>query len=161
RRGALEGTGRRPDAPPGRSKVSGTFERPLREDLVTQAALEAYGAVRHEGRLADRALDQVLRVKRHLYSNERRAVAERVAALLRRQRTGDALRDRAGAALERRPTTEQDLLRIATSRVLHGETPDRVARTAGLRPDESRLLDRLPAAADSLRALPRTERFAL
>src|SRR5262249_31717416 len=73
---------RRPDRPPdGRSKVSGTFERPerpLREDLVMQASLEAYGAVRHEGWLADRALDHVLRAKRHLYSNERRAVAERV-----------------------------------------------------------------------------------
>ena len=126
-----------------------------------QASLEAYGAVRHEGWLADRALDHVLRTKRHLYSNERRAVAERVYALLRRQRTVDALLERTGAGLDRRPSTEQDLLRIATSRVLHGETPERVARTSGLRPDESRLLQTLPAAADAIRALPRAQRFAL
>ncbi|HET9155326.1 MAG TPA: SAM-dependent methyltransferase, partial [Myxococcaceae bacterium] len=138
--------------------MSGTFdgraERPLREDLVSQAALEAYGAVRHEGWLADRALDHVLRTKRHLYSNERRAVAERVYALLRRQRTVDALLDRAGARLEQRPTTQQDLLRLSASRVLHGESPELVARTAGLRSDESRLLEALPAAAAGLRALP-------
>ncbi len=136
-------------------------DRPLREDLVTQAGLEAYGAVRHEGWLADRALDHVLRVKRHLYSNERRAVAERVYALLRRQRTVDALLDRTGAQLARRSTTEQDLLRLTTSRVLHGESAERVARTSGLRPDESRLLEALPAAAAALQALPRPERFAL
>jgi 16S rRNA (cytosine967-C5)-methyltransferase len=148
-----------------RSKVPGTFaglpERPLREDLVSQAALEAYGAVRHEGWLADRALDHVLRAKRHLYSNERRAVAERVYALLRRQRTVDALLDRSGARLEQRPTTQQDLLRLSASRVLHGESPERVARTAGLRQDESSLLEALPGAAGAVRALPRAERFAL
>jgi 16S rRNA (cytosine967-C5)-methyltransferase len=145
--------------------VPGTFEalpeRPLREDLVTQAALEAYGAVRHEGWLADRALDHVLRTKRHLYSNERRAVSERVYALLRRQRTVDVLLDRSGARLEQRPTTQQDLLRLSASRLLHGESPDRVARTASLRADESRLLEALPGAAAALRALPRAERFAI
>ena len=136
-------------------------DRPLREDLVIQAALEAYGAIRHEGWLADRGLDHVLRVKRHLYSNERRAVAERVYALLRRQRTVDALLERTGASLAQRSTTEQDLLRLATSRVLHGESAERVARTSGLHPDEARLLEALPAAAAALQALPRPERFAL
>ena len=136
-------------------------ERPLREDLVTQAALEAYGAVRHEGFLADRALDHVLRAKRHLYSNERRAVAERVYALLRRQRTVDSLLERTGARLDQRPATQQDLLRLATSQVLHGESPERVVRTAGLRPEESRLLEALPAAAAAIRALPLSERFGL
>jgi 16S rRNA (cytosine967-C5)-methyltransferase len=126
-------------------------ERPLREDLVVQAALEAYGAVRHDGWLADRALERVLRTKRHLYSNERRAVAERVYALLRRQRTVDALLARAGARLEGR-STEQDLLRLAASRVLHGESAEHVARTSGLRPDESRVLDVLPGAAAAVRA---------
>jgi 16S rRNA (cytosine967-C5)-methyltransferase len=88
-------------------------------------------------------------------------VAERVYALLRRQRTVDALLDRTGARLDQRPPTQQDLLRLAASRVLHGESPERVARTAGLRPDESRILEGLPAAATALRALPRAERFAL
>src|SRR5688572_25305119 len=74
-----------------RKKDDTRQERPVREDLVTQAALEAYGSIRHEGRLADRALDFTLRHKKHLYSNERRAVAERVYALLRRQITVDRL----------------------------------------------------------------------
>ena len=87
--------------------------------------LEAYGAVRHEGRLADRALDHP-QTKRHLYSNERRAVAERVYALLRRQRTVDYLLDHAARpASSSCPTTRQDLLRLAASRVLHGESPER------------------------------------
>ena len=158
-------SGRTPSgrASPGRERHDGAErpERPLREDLVTQAALEAYGTIRHEGWLADRALDHVLRTKRHLYSNERRAVAERVYALLRRQRTVDALLDRAGATLERRPTTQQDLLRLAASQVLHGETAERVAGTSGLRPDEARVLEALPAAAAALQALPRPRRFAL
>ena len=136
-------------------------ERPLREDLVTQAALEAYGATRHEGWLADRALDHVLRTKRHLYSSERRAVAERVYALLRRQRTVDALLDRAAPGLQQRSTTEQDLLRLAASRVLHGEPAPAVARSSGLRAGEARSLEALPQVASDLRALPRQERFAL
>src|SRR5262245_15710501 len=65
--------------------------RALREDLVMLACLEAYGAVRHDGRLADRALEFMLRREKNLYSNERRAVAERVYALLRRQRLVDFL----------------------------------------------------------------------
>ena len=128
---------------------------------MTQASLEAYGAARHDGWLADRALDHVLRTKRHLYSNERRAVAERVYALLRRQRTVDALLARAGGRLEGRSTTEQDLLRIAASRVLHGEPPEHVATTSGLRADEARVLDALPGAAAALETLPRAERFAV
>jgi 16S rRNA (cytosine967-C5)-methyltransferase len=89
------------------------------------------------------------------------AVAERVYALLRRQRTVDALLDRTGAQLAQRSATEQDLLRLSTSRVLHGESAERVARTSGLHPDESRLLEALPAAAAALQALPRPQRFAL
>src|SRR6185436_15877592 len=113
----------------------------LREDLITQVSLEAYAAIRHEGRLADRALEYTLRHKRHLYSNERRAVAERVYALLRRQLTVDWLLDRTGAHLDQRPPTQQDLLRLAASQVLHGESAERVARASGLRPDESCILE--------------------
>jgi len=57
--------------------------RPLREDLVRALALEAYAAIRDEGRVADRALDHLLRRERRLYAQERRAVAEAVYGMLR------------------------------------------------------------------------------
>ena len=66
-------------APP----ASSGAERPLREDLVRALALEAYAAIRDEGRVADRALDFLLRRERRLYSAERRAVAEAVYGMLR------------------------------------------------------------------------------
>lgn len=156
--------GARPGAEDDRS-ARGTHrqrvDRPLREDLVTQASLEAYCAIRHEGRLADRALDQVLRAKRHLYSNERRAVAERVYALLRRQRTVDALLTRTVPGFERRATSEQDQLRLGASRILHGEEAARVARALGLRPADAEMVGGLPRAVSALRALPPAERFAI
>jgi len=146
---------------PTRRERSLAGERPLREDLVTQAALEAYRAIRHEGRLADRALDTVLRNKRHLYSNERRAVAERVYALLRRQRTVDALLERAAPGIGRRSTSEQDLLRLAVSRVLHGENASAVARGSGLLGADAEVLNGLRAAQADLSRLPEAERFAI
>jgi 16S rRNA (cytosine967-C5)-methyltransferase len=128
---------------------------------VTQAALEAYGAIRHEGRLAARALDQVLRGKRYLYSGERRAVAERVYALLRRQRTVDAMLERAAPGLSSLSPSEQDLLRLGASRVLHGEQAASVARGLGMRAADAAVLEGLPQVASALRALPPEERFAL
>ena len=95
--------------------------RPIREDLVMQSCLEAYGAVRHEGRLADRALEFTLRHKRMLYSNERRAVAERVYALLRRQRLVDFMLERVHSGFAALPVTRQDLLRFHASALLSGE----------------------------------------
>jgi 16S rRNA (cytosine967-C5)-methyltransferase len=136
-------------------------ERPVREDLVTQACLEAYGAIRHEGRLADRALEYILRPKRHLYSNERRAVAERVYALVRRQRTVDALLERTGPAFGKMSTTTQDRLRIAASRVLDNEDASAVARGMGLTSEEVTALGALPAAGHALQTLPEAERFAV
>jgi 16S rRNA (cytosine967-C5)-methyltransferase len=136
-------------------------ERPVREDLVTQACLEAYGAIRHEGRLADRALEYTLRPKRHLYSNERRTVAERVYALVRRQRTVDALLAQPGAVFGQMSTTAQDRLRIAASRVLDAEDAATVARGMGLSTLEMDALGRLPAARRALLKLPPEERFAL
>jgi 16S rRNA (cytosine967-C5)-methyltransferase len=136
-------------------------ERPVREDLVTQASLEAYGSIRHEGRLADRALEYTLRPKRHLYSNERRAVAERIYALLRRQRTVDALLERTGAAFAKMATTAQDRLRIAASRVLDVEDATSVARGMGLSAEESAILGALPSAQRGLSALPEADRFAV
>jgi 16S rRNA (cytosine967-C5)-methyltransferase len=135
--------------------------RPLREDLVLQACLEAYGFVRHEGRLADRALDFTLRHKRNLYSNERRAVAERVYALLRRQRTVDFLLQHAHRDFSRLDKTRQDVLRLAASRILHGEPTEVVAPTSGLTGADVAALDKLPEAARALEALPQEKRFPI
>src|SRR2546423_13628341 len=106
--------------------------RSLREDLIAQACLEAYGSIRHEGRLADRALEHTLRFKRHLYSTERRAVAERVYGLLRRELTVDWLLSKARPGFETLPTGRKDLLRLAASRVLLGEEMEEVARSMAL-----------------------------
>ncbi|MBL8914422.1 MAG: methyltransferase domain-containing protein [Archangium sp.] len=111
---------------------SGLSERPPREDLVAQACLEAYGAVRHDGRLADRALDFTLRHKKHLYSNERRAVAERVYALLRRQRLVDFLADLKVKGFATLGTSKKDLYRFAISRVLEGDDASAVLQGLSL-----------------------------
>ena len=74
--------------------------RPLREDLVRALALEAYAAIREEGRVADRALDHLLRRERRLYAQERRAVAEAVYGMLRSEGRLDYLLERGlGSAL--------------------------------------------------------------
>lgn len=149
---------RRSDKKPDRKPE---HSRPLREDLVTQASLEAYGLVRHEGRLADRALDFTLRHKRNLYSSERRAVAERVYALLRRQLTVDHLLASCARGFERLTTSRKDLLRLCASRVLHGERPEAVARSAMLGPADAGALEALPKALRALQALPEAERFPI
>lgn len=131
--------------------------RPVREDLVTQACLEAYGAVRHEGRLADRALEFTLRHKRMLYSNERRAVAERVYALLRRERLVDFLLSQASRSFESLPSTRKDLLRLSAVRVLADERVDASPLPAEDRP----LLGRVAGARAVLAKLPEAERFAI
>ena len=128
---------------------------------MIQACLEAYGAIRHAGRLADRALDYVLRSKRHLYSNERRAVAERVYALLRRQRTVDAVLERTAPGFERRSSSEQDLLRLATSRVLQGEPAPAVVHSSGLRGADAQAVESGTGALSALSRLPPAERFAV
>jgi len=78
----------RPPAPPAGKQTSGQeslqrAERPIREDLVRALVLEAHAAIRDEGRVADRALDFLLRREKRLYASERRAVAEAVYGLLR------------------------------------------------------------------------------
>jgi 16S rRNA (cytosine967-C5)-methyltransferase len=135
--------------------------RPLREDLVAQACLEAYGAVRHEGRLADRALDTVLRRARHLYSQERRAVAERVYALLRRQRLVDFLAGQAVKDFERRSSSRQDLLRLAIARVLEGEAPSQVVQALSLEGKDATWLRALDEHRRTLERFPRPARFAI
>lgn len=136
------------------------MNRPLREDLVTQACLEAYGSVRREGRLADRALDFTLRHKRHLYSSERRAVAERVYSLLRRQRTVDFLLEHVKKGFDRLSGTQQDLLRLGAGRLLEGDPPGEVSRALGL-PQELSTLQRLLSARSQLEALSEPLRLAL
>lgn len=135
--------------------------RPLREDLVLQACLEAYGLVRHEGRLSDRALDFTLRRKTHLYSTERRAVSERVYALLRRQRTVDYLLSHARPGFEQLLTTRQDVLRLAASRILHGEPVQEVVRSSALTGADAAALEALPEASAALDSLPREQRFPI
>lgn len=143
------------------ARGGGHATRPIREDLVLQACLEAYALVRQEQRLADRALEQVLRAKKHLYSNERRAVAERVYGLLRRQLTVDYLLARARPAFEKLETTRKNMLRICASRVLHGEEPDTVSDGSKLQAEDAITLRRLPDAAADLEGLPFEERFPI
>lgn len=144
-----------------RSERERQAPRPIREDLVTQACLEVYGAVRHEGRLADRALEFSLRRKKNLYSNERRAVAERIYALLRRQITIDHLLERARPRFEALNTTAKDLLRLCASRVLLGEEAETVAQSLHLGSEDTATLLALPDAAAEIEALPRARRFAI
>ncbi|MBM7114838.1 RsmB/NOP family class I SAM-dependent RNA methyltransferase [Archangium primigenium] len=136
-------------------------ERPVREDLVLQACLEAYGFIRHEGRLSDRALDFTLRHKKNLYSNERRAVAERVYALLRRQRTVDFLLEHAHRGFTKLDRTHQDVLRLAASRVLHGESVADVERSSQLAVMGDAGLSGLSHAARTLEGLPPDKRFPI
>lgn len=135
--------------------------RPLREDLVTQACLEAYGAVRHESRLADRALDFVLRRAKHLYSQERRAVAERVYGLLRRQRLVDFLAGQAVKDFEKLSTGRQDLLRLAITRALEGDEPSMVVQALGLEGKDVAWLRALDKHREKLSRLPKAARFAI
>jgi 16S rRNA (cytosine967-C5)-methyltransferase len=144
-----------------RASGANSGSRPLREDLVTQAALEAYGTVRHEGRLADRALDFTLRARRQLHSAERRVVAERVYALLRRQRTVDWLLERVYPESSSLPPTVRDLLRLSASRVLHGEPARVVAASAQLGDEPAKALGRIHDALGDLERLPLEERFPI
>lgn len=167
-RGAHHGQSRdqrRPPPPragharPSKSERAARGERPIREDLVTQASLEAYGLIRHEKRLSDRALEFVLRRKTNLYSNERRAVAERVYALLRRQITVDHLLEMARDGFTQLPTSRQDVLRLSASRVLHGEDPEAVA--SALEGPDAKAIFKLADAAAKLDKLPRAKRFPI
>ncbi len=138
-----------------------TTTRPLREDLITQACLEAYGAIRHEGRLADVALDRTLRSKRMLHSQERRAVAERVYALLRRQMTVDFVLEKARAGFSALPSSQQDLLRLAAIRSLLGEPAAAVAAQMRLPKEDAAALGRIPEAEREMTSLEPTRRFSV
>ena len=151
--------------PAARSKVSGTFEgrpeRPLREDLVIQAALEAYGAVRHEGRLADRALD---------HASGRSATSTRTSAA-----PSPSASMRCSGASEPSTPSSTAPAHASSSAPPPSRTcsasPPRACCTASVRstspgppasarrkPGSSR---RCPAPPPSSATLPRAERFAL
>ncbi|MDP1828657.1 MAG: RsmB/NOP family class I SAM-dependent RNA methyltransferase [Archangium sp.] len=135
--------------------------RALREDLVMLACLEAYGAVRHDGRLADRALDFTLRREKHLYSQERRAVAERVYALLRKQRLVDFLAELKVKGFEALVSSRKDIYRFAISRVLEGEDPSAVVQTQAMPGTDATWLKALPHALTKLVELSEVEHFAI
>ena len=135
--------------------------RPIREDLVAQACLEAYASIAHEGRLSDRALEFVLRNKRHLYSNERRAVAERVYSLLRHQLLVDFLAAKAFKGFEAFGTTKKDLVRLAISQVLDGDPADGVGRALSLSEAEVGSLRSAPNFKRDLERMPSTERLSI
>lgn len=135
--------------------------RPLREDLVTQACLEAYGSVRHDGRLADRALDFTLRHKKHLYSQERRAVAERVYALLRKQRLVDFLAEVKVKGFAALVSSRKDLYRFAISRVLDGEGVSEVLQALSLPGTEGAWLRTVAHGKAKLEGKPAAERLGI
>ncbi|PZR14047.1 MAG: SAM-dependent methyltransferase [Archangium gephyra] len=141
--------------------LSSLKERPLREDLVTLACLEAYGAVRHDGRLADRALDYTLRNKKHLYSQERRAVAERVYSMLRKQRLVDFLAEVKVKGFTGLSTSRKDMMRLAISRVLDGDDVSSVLAALSLPGTEGSWLRTVVHAKSKLAEKSELQRFAI
>lgn len=135
--------------------------RPLREDLLTQACLEAYGSIRHDGRLSDRALEFVLRHKKQLYSHERRAVAERVYALLRHQRLVDFIATEGWSGFEQQSVSAQDLIRFGICRLIEGEPADVVADALAFRGHEAQKLRQVLDAKRKLARQPPLERWAI
>ena len=136
-------------------------KRPLRENLITQTCLEAYGRVRRDGWAADRALERTLRQHRRLHSSERRAAAERVYALVRCQLTVDYLLERSRPGFGSLAPGSQDLLRLCAARVLSGESSESVAVTSHLSGDDARALQLLGEERRKLDSLERTQRLAL
>ncbi len=134
--------------------------RPLREDLITQACLEAYGLARRDGWPADRALERTLRQHR-LHSSERRAAAERVYSLVRRQLTVDYLLERARSGFSSLAPGSQDLLRLCAARVLSGEAIEAVAAGAYLSADDARALQLLGEERRKIDSLDRAQRLSL
>ncbi len=141
--------------------MSSLKSKAVREDLVMLACLEAYGAVRHDGRLADRALDYTLRREKHLYSQERRAVAERVYSLLRRQRLVDFLAEAKVKGFEALVSSRKDLIRFAISRVLDGEEVSAVLQAQSMPGSEGTWLRTLNHARAKLAEKTALERLAI
>ena len=131
-------------------RIPGRRARPLREDAVLQACLQAYARIRRDRWLADRALDVTLREKRALFSHERREVANRIYALLRHQITVDFALAGTASGFETRSTSEQDLLRLCAARVLEGAPLDAVARSARLPASDAAVIEGLARATQAM-----------
>lgn len=135
--------------------------RPLREDLISQVCLQALALIRQDHWLADRALDFTLKRKQTLYSSERRAVADRVYDLLRRQLTLDWLLARVRPHFESLSGSEKDLLLLGASRVLSGERAESVAAETRLVGPDAAALRMIPAAARDLSTLDLPARLSI
>ena len=128
---------------------------------MLQTCLEVWGAVAREDRLVDRALEFTLRRKTNLYSNERRAVAERVMLLTRKLRTATWALEQEYSGFRALGSTEQDSLLLCAARVIDGEDPGAVATSAALTLDRAAILGRLHRAIARLDTLPPVQRLAI
>lgn len=126
----------------------------VRADVVLTVCLEAISVVRSSGL---RSLDFVLRRARHLHSSERRAVAERIFAVVRQRELVEFVATRHLPNFSELPPTRRDLWRLAFSRVLSGDEPGAVARDAHLRPSDAQIL----AAALAPRTLTPAQRLRI
>jgi 16S rRNA (cytosine967-C5)-methyltransferase len=118
-----------------RPRPSSGLSSALRDDRIRAATLEVLADVLEEGQLADRALSRVLRRERKLLSGERRAVAETIYGLLRREA---ALRQALSRALgshsiESFPASAVHAALLFGHLQLEGQTPDVSGLPAPLR----------------------------
>lgn len=153
----------RRSAPPKRhsSPTKTAVDRPLREDLVRAASLEVLGGILQESHLADRALDRILRRETRLYSNERRAVSERVYAVLRRLATFDVAIDGVlASSRDRLSGGERDVLRLALARLAEGEPLARVQLDSGVRVTHRPVLEAWPEIGARLAKLAPLQRLS-
>jgi 16S rRNA (cytosine967-C5)-methyltransferase len=141
--------------------MSALKHKKIREDLVTQACLEALGLVIHEAKLSNHALENVLRAKKSLYSHERRLVAERVYGYLRHPDLVTFVMQRVFPQASTFASTHADLVRLSLSRVLHGESPETVAPIAEPYGVTVKLLARARTVANEANNLERPARLAL
>lgn len=111
--------------------------------------------------MANHALEQVLRRSSRLYATERRAVADRVYALLRRQRLVDFLVEATWPPAQLRHASQRDRLRFAVARLLEGEAASPVAADLGLRGPDVTCLARALERRGALAELDDAERFAI
>ncbi len=134
---------RKPADAPG--DKTGLAER-RRPERIQAAALEVLALVLEEGQLADRALSRVLRRERTLFSGERRAVAEAVYGLLRREQglRAGLQRGLGAKALSDFPSSQIHAAMLAGHWLLEGQTFD-LKLTGALQ----RAISELPSAVEA------------